>query len=39
LTIYESTGQRGLTNPFVTCESTFGVFFLLGSDLVFLDCL
>jgi hypothetical protein len=28
-----------VTNPFVTCESSFTVFFLVGSDSVFLDYL
>jgi len=32
-------GQRGLTNPLVTSESSFGGYFLVSSDLVFLDCL
>jgi len=32
-------GQCGLTNPFVTSESSFGGYFLVGSDSVFLDCL
>jgi hypothetical protein len=27
LTLYESTGLCGLTNPFVTCESSFGGYF------------
>jgi hypothetical protein len=39
LTVYESTGAAWVTNPFVTCESSFGGFFLVGSDSVFLDCL
>jgi len=32
-------GQRGLTNPFVTYESTFVAYFSVGSESVFLDCL
>jgi hypothetical protein len=32
-------GLCGLTNPFVTCVSSFRVFFLVGSDSVFLDYL
>jgi len=32
-------GQCGLTNPFVTSERSFGGYFLVGSDSVFLDCL
>jgi hypothetical protein len=30
-------GLCGLTNPFVTCESSFGGYFWVGSNLVFLD--
>ena len=30
-------GLYGLTNPFVTCESSFGGYFLVSSDSVFLD--
>jgi hypothetical protein len=27
LTVYESTGALGLTNPFVTCEKSFQGYF------------
>jgi hypothetical protein len=37
LTVSESTGLCALTNQCVTCESSFGGYFLVGSDLVFLD--
>jgi hypothetical protein len=32
-------GLCGLTNPFVTCVSSFGGYFWVGSDSVFRDCL
>jgi hypothetical protein len=32
LTVYESTGAVGLTNPFVTYEKSFEGFFGVGSD-------
>jgi len=32
-------GLCGLTNPLVTCESSFGGYFWMRSDSVFLDCL
>jgi len=32
-------GLCGQTNPFVTCERSFGGYFLLGTKSVFLDCL
>jgi len=31
-------GPFGLKNPFVTCESSFGGYFWLGGDSIFLDC-
>jgi hypothetical protein len=31
--------QKGLTNPFVTCEKRFDGCFCVGSDLVLLECL
>jgi hypothetical protein len=32
-------GLCGLTNPFITCENSFGGYLWLGGDSVFLDCL
>jgi len=39
LTVYESTGALWVTNPFVTCESTFEGFLCVDTVSVFLDSL
>jgi hypothetical protein len=39
LTVYEYTGAVSVTNPFGTSERSFGGYFLVGNDSVFLDCL
>ena len=39
LTVCEYTVAVWADESFVTCENSFGGFFLVGSDSVFLDCL
>jgi len=38
LIVYEYTGAVWVTNPFVTSESSFGGYFLVGSDSISLTC-